>query len=125
MLVKLIVCRVPGEGRRAFSEAQSHWSGIAGAPGFFGQTGGWTVDGRAVIVGFWRNAQVYERFMHTSHDSIAHEQRETYAAIDVTLAEECFAIPGPARDITNAIKGARFVRIADCAVRADRIGPLP
>ncbi|MFG0331269.1 MAG: DUF4937 domain-containing protein [Phycisphaerales bacterium] len=86
MLLKLIDCQLSDSTREAFSNAQKAWADLRGIDGFRGQLGGWSREpgesDRAIIVGFWLNAERYDEFMATHHDRIAEapRQRETYDA---------------------------------------------
>ncbi len=122
MLLKWIVCDVPAPSRAAFSREQERWAALSGAPGFLGQAGGWDRKnpGAACVLGLWADLAAYEDFMADLHDRVflAGEQGRTYRSIAVTLLDELLPMPGSAGTLTEALTDARFLRVADCAVRA-------
>lgn len=124
MIVKLIICEVNGEQRERFSHSQEAWGELAGVDGFLGQTGGWELAnrGRAVVIAFWRDPEVYSRFMSDVHDTIfkAHGQEGSYESISVSLWDQKRSIPGSAGQATDAIEPGRVIQIARCRVKPAR-----
>lgn len=116
MLLKWIVCDVAPADRAAFGEGQRQWAALAGCPGFGGQSGGWSTDGRACIAGLWADRAAYAAFMAGPHDPIAARaaQAPRIARIRVTLFEAVDLIgPGP-------LGQTGHLRVAECRVRAER-----
>jgi len=127
LLVKWIRCAVGEMDRRAFSEAQSKWSVIAGSPGFVGQHGGWDIRANsptACIVCVWQDIDSYRSFMGMLHDKItdANQQARTYSEIHVDHCDVVFAMPGAHEGLIEGIaSGGSFLRVAECTVKADRV----
>ncbi|PWK15850.1 YdbC family protein [Tumebacillus permanentifrigoris] len=103
MLCKWILCRVPTEGRAAFSKAQENWQALQGVDGFGGQWGGWNADDvqEACILGLWRDLAAYQQFMANVHDTIFEksDQGRTYDTISVTLYEQVEVVDLPAGSV--------------------------
>ncbi len=122
MLLKWIVCDVPAASRASFSWEQERWAALSGAPGFLGQVGGWDREkpGAACVLGLWSGRAGYEHFMADLHDRVFLRggQAGTYASIDVTLLEDRLPMVGSAGALAEALSSARFLRVADCLVRA-------
>jgi hypothetical protein len=112
MLLKWIVCEVPGGRRLAFSQAQEQWRSIATLDGFWGQLGGWSVHdpAHACIAGFWRDQIALERFMQQEHDSIVQrsKQSQTYASIQVSIFD-VDAVAAPLATITKVRASRQMV----------------
>lgn len=121
MIVKWIVCAVPAEDRAAFAKAQTGWSALASSDGFGGQAGGWNLRDphQACILGLWRDADAYRRFMAEEHDRIAqsNEQSRLYASIATAIFESVIEIPGSERSMQAALASGQVLRVADCTVR--------
>ncbi|HRW07464.1 MAG TPA: YdbC family protein [Caldilineaceae bacterium] len=119
-LVKWIVCQVPTNLRDAFDEAQQQWQRLATAAGFLGQIGGWDQNDstQGCILALWQDWAAYDQFMAQLHDEIVDQsdQRRTYTAIQVTMAEMRFPMPGAASNVGAALAAARILRVADCRV---------
>lgn len=110
MLLKWIVCEVPGDRRVAFGLAQEQWRAIAVVDGFAGQLGGWSTSDvdRACIMAFWRDQAALDSFMQREHDPIVRrsEQAETYTSIGVVVL--------PIAEVTrDVIAGTTRLRVAD------------
>ncbi|MEE8170736.1 MAG: DUF4937 domain-containing protein [Phycisphaerae bacterium] len=125
MILKYIICRVRPERRDQFSRGQQAWRALRNVDGFGGQFGGWHSDdaNAAHIIGLWRDAAAYDAFMANLHDRIfeSNEQQGTYDGGAVTLWDRRLPIPGAADSMGRAIGDVRFVRIARCQVRPDRM----
>lgn len=120
MLFKLIVATVPDDLRTKFSESQaSAWSGLESVPGFIAQIGGWETDrpNSAVIIGYWKNEQLYSNFMREQHDALADCQRNTYSGLRVDSGHVIMTMKET--DPRAAIARAGMVRISDITLRPD------
>ncbi len=124
-LLKWIVCQVPPELRNAFDQAQQQWQRLAAAAGFLGQIGGWDQRDptQACILALWRDRAAYDRFMAQLHDDIVaqSDQRRTYTAIHVSMAEVLFPMPGAAPELGGALAMGNVLRVADCQVHSAQI----
>ncbi len=124
MLVKLITCEVPDENLERFAAGQAAWSALAKVDGFLGQLGGWELSdwNRAVIVGLWRDAEAYNRFMSDAHDAIfeSHGQQDSYTSSDISLWQSVLGIPGSLHALGQAVEQAGLIRIALCRLRPGR-----
>jgi len=124
-LVKWIVCQVREEQRAAFDVAQRQWGRLANAPGFRGQIGGWdhADPTQACILALWEDERAYRHFMDKLHDEIADQnaQAHTYNAIQVSMAESLLPMPGRYPTLAAALANGTILRVADCAVRDDRV----
>lgn len=124
MLLKRIACTVPSQTRERFATAQAAWSALSRTVGFLAQIGGWRADAghEAVILGFWRDGGACETFMRKVHDDIFNRSRqgETYAHAAIARFDVSMTMNGVVENLTDAIRGAGFVRIAECDVRPER-----
>lgn len=126
MLVKWIVATVPADRRTAFVASQQVWSVLAYCEGFLGQVGGWDTDGRACILGLWRDADAYERFMARAHDPIlaADSGPPAFLQLDIATAHVLVRVPGLAADLAGALPDARWLRMADGTVAPDGLASV-
>jgi Domain of unknown function (DUF4937 len=88
MLLKHIVCTVPLQSQKPFSEGQRSWSTLQQVAGFVAQFGGFHLN-KAHIVGLWESPNAYRTFMSNQHDEIAAigKQEHSYTSIRVSLYE--------------------------------------
>ncbi|MBA4494391.1 YdbC family protein [Paenactinomyces guangxiensis] len=127
MLIKWIVCQVPGEKREAFSQAQEAWKILKDADGFYGQWGGWNIyrPSEACIISLWQDQNTYDRFMSFDHDTIfrANQQQHTYQSISVTLAQHTIEISSESGGVVQALTG-KWLQAADVIVDPEREQPF-
>lgn len=120
MIAKLICCHVRAGQRERFSSGQVHWQLLQHLDGFLGQTGGWPEedDFMAVIVGLWRDADSYERFMANAHDGLfeGSGQKGSYAESSIQLFEQRLDWTGEAGNLGEGVAYGKYLRIALCEV---------
>ncbi|WLR58681.1 DUF4937 domain-containing protein [Guptibacillus hwajinpoensis] len=89
MLIKKIVCNVREGQEATFSRGQERWIELRNDEGFIAQYGGWSEGNVAIIIGFWKSTQSYNRFMNDDHDAIylKTNQQGSIGSIDVQLEE--------------------------------------
>ncbi|WP_428267868.1 DUF4937 domain-containing protein [Haliangium sp.] len=125
MLIKRISCRVPPSSRARFTTTQTAWGRISDAPGFLGQTGGFSLTDPelAIIIGLWADRAAYDHFMAELHDPVfdSSGQRASYSAIEVALYTAELAMPGRRPDLSDALAEGRLLRIAEGAVKPSAI----
>ncbi len=121
MLIKWLVATVPAPNRSAFSSSQQVWAPLAHCEGFLGQVGGWDQDGRGCIVGLWRDAATYDRFMALAHDAILAESSgpPPFSQLDIATSHSIVRFAGTAADLAAALGQARWLRLQDCTVHTD------
>ena len=121
MWMKWIVATVPHSQRAAFSDSQDIWRVTAHCEGFLGQVGGWNTDGRACIVGLWRDAETYGRFMDHVHDPIlrASSGPPAFTELDITTGGVLLQVGGGGGPVTERLKRARWLRVRDCTLHDD------
>ncbi len=118
-VLKHIVCQVGVGDHQAFDDGQRAWQGLAGIPGFRGQTGGWSLDqdqdDHAVILGFWRDDAAVERFMAERHDELfaASGQQALIQDLQVTLWHRVEGLGAGAPLAEVAGRDGGFLRIAE------------
>jgi len=124
MYLKWIVCEVEDGNRDAFSLAQAKWIETKNTKGFLGQVGGWNLhnSNEACILSFWDDKDSLLYFMENIHDKIFNnsKQEKTYKSIFVNYFNLKFNMLGGKIDLTERIKDAKFLRIADCKVKPER-----
>ncbi|MBL7557640.1 MAG: YdbC family protein [Bdellovibrionaceae bacterium] len=125
MLIKWIVCNVEHIDRPSFSSAQEKWNSIARSPGFLAQLGGWDQKnlGEACILSLWRDQKSFDRFMNQVHDSVteSNSQVNTYTSIAVDYFKLNAEMPGKFKNLIEASREGRFLRVAVCNVKSERI----
>lgn len=125
MYIKWIVCTVPNSKKEEFSIAQEKWNKTAEANGFLAQTGGWNIKNtnEACIIAFWKNKESLQNFMTNLHDVIFtnNNQISTYSSIKVGYFNALMNMEGETNNILEAISNSKFIRIADCIVKKDKI----
>jgi len=125
MYIKWIVCDVIERQRENFSIAQNEWYKTKKAGGFIAQAGGWDSKNKnkACIISFWKNKESLDFFMKNTHDIIfnKNEQVNTYSAITVSYFKSKLVMYGKTGLLTDAIKLAKFLRIADCEIKSKKI----
>lgn len=126
MLIKLIVCSVEQNCRAAFSSAQEKWEVISTAPGLLGQFGGWDEERPecACILSLWSDQASYDHFMKAIHDKVtnSNSQAGAYTSITVDFFSSLFSMPGEFTDLIKSIPTSKFLRVADCRVKRERLG---
>lgn len=124
MLIKWIVCQVPENRKKVFSQAQCSWKVIRDVDGFYGQWGGWNVrrPTEAGILSLWRDSSSYEAFMSHVHDSIFHKtkQEKTYERLSVTLLEGVSSLPGGKGAIRRTLS-SRWISLSDHQLHLERV----
>lgn len=125
MFIKWIICEVKAKNKEAFSRAQEQWVATASAEGFIAQAGGWNLknNSEACIIAFWKSEDHLKLFMKELHDTIFHsnEQEGTYESIHVVHYETQLTMEGSANSLVEAVRNARFLRVADCKVKSGKV----
>ncbi|MFI5987075.1 DUF4937 domain-containing protein [Streptomyces sp. NPDC051555] len=120
---KWIECGVSAGAREFFSAGQGAWSVISDQPGLVGQVAGWdAATGRAHVLGLWRDAEAYGRFMDDRHDEVfaGSGQGDGYTSIETAGGATVLEMAGDAADLARALDGATLLRAADCRVLPGR-----
>ena len=113
-IIKLIICRVKTGQKENFSRGQLAWKELSNCDGFYGQYGGWTLNGDAIVLGEWRSMNHVTDFMNFVHDNIdfKSEQHNTYYKCDVHYFESIFNINSLKSDTLNP--NCSVIRLAYC-----------
>lgn len=125
MIMKWLVCKVEKNSRSVFSEAQAKWGIISKAPGFLVQMGGWDEKSNdcACILSIWSDQSHYDYFMTEIHDVVtnSNSQGSSYTSIKVDFFSPILPMSGKFKNLISAAATGKFLRVADCIVKSDRV----